>query len=180
MSLANKISLVRILLVPCIVASLLYYTPERDWLRWVAFGLFLAGVISDGVDGFVARSQRQQSQLGTLLDPLADKFLILGTLISLSTIRAIPEWMRLPGWFNLIIISRDVVLVAGTVVLFLLTGKLSVRPSWVGKCTIVAQMAVIPMALLGMPGLPIVLMVVAGLTVVSGLGYMWMATKMLS
>ncbi len=180
MSLANKVSLLRILLVPCIVAALLYYTPQREWLRFVALGLFVTGVVSDGVDGFIARSQQQQSQLGTVLDPLADKFLILGTLISLSTIRAIPTWMRLPGWFNLIIISRDVFLIAGTVVLFLLTGKLSVRPSWVGKCTIVAQMAVIPMALLGMPGLHVVLIVVAALTVCSGLGYLWMGTKVLS
>ncbi len=179
MNLADKISLLRILLAPCVVASLVYYQPGREVLRFVALALFLIGMLSDAVDGFIARSQRQQSQLGTILDPLADKFLILSALISLSTIHALPEWMRIPAWFNLIVISRDVVLVAGTLLIFAFTNQWSVRPSRLGKWTILAQMLVIPTALLGLPGKGVLLIVAAALTIVSGIGYLRMGTKVL-
>ncbi len=179
MSLANKISLVRILLAPCIVASLVYYQPSRDGLRYVSLSLFLLGVVSDAVDGFVARSKRQQSQLGILLDPIADKLLIVSALISLSTIRALPEWMRIPAWFNLIVISRDVMLVAGTILIFGLTGKLSVQPSRLGKWAVAAQMLVVPTVLLRLPIKMEVLLVAAVLTVLSGIGYIRVGTRVL-
>lgn len=179
MSLADKISLLRILLAPCIVACLVYYQPGREALRIASLTLFTIGMLSDAVDGFVARFQRQPSQLGTILDPLADKFLILSTLISLSTIRALPEWMRIPAWFNLIVISRDVVLVAGTLLIFGFTGQLSVRPSRLGKWTVVAQMLVVPAALLGLPVKSALLMVAAALTILSGIDYLRMGTKLL-
>lgn len=171
MSLANKISLFRILLAPCLVASLLYYHPTRDWLRYLTLALFLIGIVSDALDGFIARSKNQQSQLGTVLDPVADKVLILSTLISLSIIRGLPEWMRIPAWFNLIVLSRDVLLVAGIALIFLLTGQLVVRPGLLGKATIVAQMGVIVVVLLQWPCKVEVLTVAAVLSVLSGIGY---------
>jgi len=180
MNLANKISIMRILLVPCIVASLVYYHPSRDGLRYLTLGLFLLGILSDAVDGYIARAKNQQSKLGTLLDPIADKLLILSALISLSTIRALPDWLRIPAWFNLIVISRDVVLIAGTVLIFGLTGALSVRPSWLGKCTVAAQMLVVPTVLLKLPWKVELLIVVAALTILSGIGYLRMGTKLLS
>jgi CDP-diacylglycerol--glycerol-3-phosphate 3-phosphatidyltransferase/cardiolipin synthase len=180
MSLANKISIFRILLVPCIVASLVYYQPSRDGLRYLSLGLFLIGIFSDAVDGFVARSKHQQSQLGIVLDPIADKLLILSVLISLSTIRALPEWMRIPAWFNLIVISRDVLLIVGTLLIFGLTGKIVVKPSWLGKWTIAAQMLVVPTVLLGLPIKMALLVLTAVLTIVSGIGYIRMGTQLLS
>jgi len=179
MSLADKISLVRILLAPLVVASLVYYDPTRDGLRYLALGLFLIGVVSDALDGFIARSTRQQSPLGTLLDPIADKLLILSALISLSTIRALPEWMRIPAWFNLIVISRDAMLVAGTVLLFALTGKLTVKPSPLGKLTIVAQMLVVLTVLLRLPIKTELLIIAACLTMLSGIGYIRMGVRLL-
>jgi CDP-diacylglycerol--glycerol-3-phosphate 3-phosphatidyltransferase len=173
MSLPNKITIFRILLAPAIVAALVYYHPERDWLRYLAFGLFVIGVISDAVDGFLARLHHQQTELGTLLDPIADKALILSTLISCSVIHGLPAWMRIPAWFNLIVISRDVVLVAGTAVVFAITGRWSIRPSPVGKSTTVAQMLVVSAVLLGSP--PSItnplLILAAALTAVSAAGY---------
>ena len=179
MSLANKISLFRILLAPCLIASLVYYDPTRSELPYLSFGLFLLGIVSDALDGFVARSKSQQSQLGTLLDPIADKLLILSVLISLSTIRALPDWMRIPAWFNLIIISRDVILIIGTLVIFGITGKLVVRPSMIGKLAIVAQMVVIPVVLLKLPIKLEALVVAAALTVASGIGYVRMGVQLL-
>ena len=168
LSLPNKISIFRILLVPGIVASLVYYHPDRDYLRFVALGLFLLGVVSDAADGFLARLHNQRTELGTLLDPVADKALILGTLISCSMIHGLPVWIRIPAWFNLVVISRDALLVAGAIVLFTIHGRWSVRPSLLGKATTCAQMLVIPAVLLGWSAKSALLMAAAALTVGSG------------
>jgi len=158
--------------VPGIVASLVYYHPERDWLRLLALGLFVVGMATDALDGFIARLQRQQTQLGTLLDPIADKSLILATLISCSIIHGLPEWMRLPAWFNLLVISRDILLVAGAAVLFMMHGRWTVEPNRLGKWTTVAQMAVIPAVLLGWPLKVPLVAVAATLTVLSAISYL--------
>ena len=171
MGLANKISIFRILLAPAIVAALLYYHPERDALRFVAFGLFLVGILSDAVDGFLARRQRQETELGTMLDPIADKTLILSALISCSTIHGLPEWMRIPAWFNLVVISRDVLLVAGSIVLFAIKGRWKVQPSRLGKWATFAQMLVIPAVLLRWPVKAPLLIAAAVVTMLSAVGY---------
>ena len=179
MSLANKISILRILLVPGIVASLVYYHPDRDGLRFLTLSLFIVGMVSDALDGFLARAHGQQSQLGTLLDPIADKLLILSTLISCSVIRGLPAWMRIPAWFNLIVISRDVLLVTGTIVIFFLQGRWNVRPSRLGKWATFGQMLVIPMVLLGLPVKTPVIIAAAALTVVSAIHYIRVGIRVL-
>ncbi len=153
------------------IASLVYYHPSRDGLRFVTLGLFTIGILSDALDGFIARYWHQTSELGALLDPLADKALILGALISCSTIHGLPEWMRIPAWFNLVVISRDTILITGAIILFVIKGRWSVRPNLLGKWTTFAQMMVIPTVLLGLPvKLPMILLA-AALTVCSGLAY---------
>jgi CDP-diacylglycerol--glycerol-3-phosphate 3-phosphatidyltransferase len=179
MGLANKISIFRILLAPAIIASIVYYHPSRDGVRFLTLALFLIGMVSDAVDGFIARSQRQQTELGTLLDPIADKFLILGTLISCSVVHGLPEWMRVPAWFNLIVISRDVLLVSGALVLFAVRGQWSVRPSRVGKATTCLQMFVIPTVLLGLPIKEPLIYAAAALTVLSGIVYVRLGIRAL-
>ena len=169
----------RILLAPCIVASLVYYHPDRDGLRLLALWIFLIGIISDAIDGFLARLQHQQTELGTILDPIADKTLILSALISCSMIRGLPEWMRIPAWFNLVVISRDAVLIVGAVVLFVIKGRWTVRPSRLGKWTIFAQMLVIASVLLGLPStMPLVAVAVA-LSVASAVTYIRMGIRIL-
>ena len=179
MSLANKISILRILLVPGIVASLVYYRPDRDGLRFLALGLFVVGMVSDALDGFIARTHGQQSQLGTLLDPIADKLLILSTLISCSVIHGLPDWMRIPAWFNLIVISRDALLVTGTMVIFFFQGRWHVRPSRLGKWATFGQMLVIPMVLLGLPTALPTIFVAAALTVASAIHYVRVGIRVL-
>ena len=179
MSLANKISILRILLVPGIVASLVYYHPDRDGLRFLALGLFVVGMVSDALDGFIARTQGQQSQLGTLLDPIADKLLILTTLISCSVIRGLPAWMRVPAWFNLLVISRDALLVTGSIVIFAMQGRWHVRPSRLGKWATFAQMLVVPTVLLGLPAKAPLVMAAAVLTVVSTASYIRLGIRVL-
>ena len=171
MNLANKISVARILLVPGIIASLVYYHPSRDALRFLTLFLFSVGIVSDAIDGYIARSQNQASPLGTLLDPIADKCLILGTLISLSAIHGLPAWMRVPAWFNLIVISRDAILLAGAGILFLMKNRWIVRPSRLGKWTTAMQMMVVMSVLLRLPLREPLLVVAAACTIASGINY---------
>lgn len=172
MTLANKISMFRILLAPGIIAALVYYHPSRDGLRFVALGLFVIGIASDAIDGYLARRHNQQTELGTLLDPIADKCLILSALISCSTIHGLPDWMRVPAWFNLVVISRDALLIAGSIVLFIIQGRWSnVRPSRLGKWTTFTQMLVIPAVLLGLPVKSWLVGIAAIFTVLSAVNY---------
>ena len=180
MSIANKISLLRVLLAPAVVACLIYYHPQRDWLRFVALGLFVIGIASDALDGFIARSQHQQSQLGTLLDPIADKCLILGALMSCSVIRGLPGWMRIPAWFNLIVISRDILVITGSILLFLLNGRWNVQPSRLGKWATALQMFVIPTVLLGVPWKMPLIVVAAGCTILSAISYVRLGLRVLT
>ena len=180
MNLANQVSITRLLLAPGIVASLLYYHPERDWLRFVTLWLFVLGMALDALDGFLARSQHQQTELGTILDPIADKALILSALISCSIIRGLPAWMRIPAWFNLLVIRRDVLLIAGSVILFVLQGRWNVRPSRLGKWAVFAQMLVIPCILLHLSSLKDPLLAVAAvLTAISAVSYIRMGIRVL-
>lgn len=171
MNIPNLLTIFRILLAPAIVGCLVYYDAHRDWMRLLALGLFCLGMLTDALDGFIARTQNQRTELGTLLDPIADKLLILATLISCSVIRGLPDFMRLPAWFNLVVISRDSLLIAGAIMFFFVKAKWSVTPSWIGKCTTAAQMAVVPTLLLGLPVKQPVILVATVFTVVSGIDY---------
>lgn len=180
MNLANKLSILRLLLVPFIVGCLLYYAPEREALRWVALGLFVLGALTDALDGYIARRHRQATPLGAILDPIADKCLILGTLISCSVIRGLPEAMRIPAWFNLTVISRDALVVAGSLFIFLIQGRWHVRSSRLGKWATFGQMLVVPVVLLGLPGRGPLLAAVAAVSLVSAASYVRLGLRVLS
>jgi CDP-diacylglycerol--glycerol-3-phosphate 3-phosphatidyltransferase len=187
MTLPNKITLGRICLIPVFVMVALYYgrsvargAPE-EWIRWTAIAIFVVAAASDGVDGYIARKYNQMSRLGVVLDPIADKGLLLAGIITLS----VSQWQyEFPLWFPVLIISRDVIIVAGAVVLQFVNGELKVKPSWMGKIATVAQMFAIGAVMLwphvtwsfNLLGLHVraldVPVTVAGFfTLVSGLGY---------
>lgn len=150
MTTANKITLFRILLVPFFVYEFLSYRAGGpEWMRWVGLGSFAAAAILDGVDGFVARRFHQKSELGAVLDPLADKLLLVAGIVMLS----LPEnrFEQLPVWLPTIIITRDALLLIGLIVLQNACGKVSVRPRIPGKVATVLQMAVVLWALLKLP-----------------------------
>lgn len=141
MNFANKISTFRILSVPFFVASLIYYRyPEKDYLRFVALGIFLLGVISDAVDGYIARKSKQISQAGMVLDPLGDKLLLMSAFIMLSNIDHFPGQIRFPLWVMLIVISRDVIILLGTVVIYMVKQSINIYPTRWGKLTTTFQM----------------------------------------
>lgn len=181
MSLANKLSLFRILLVPGFVVSLIYYRPgESEWLRYVAVLLFALGVVTDAVDGYVARVERQASRLGAILDPAADKLLLVTAFLSLSLITTLPEVYRLPAWVPILVLSRDLIIVFGWLLVVLVTGSLRAYPSRLGKATTFFQMLTIVGVLLGWPFSRWVLLVAMILTVLSGIGYVRRGNRLLN
>src|SRR4051795_12245369 len=97
MTTANKITIVRIAMIPAFVLMAIYYgqSVQREepleWLRFTAIIIFLVAAVSDGLDGYVARRYNQRSSLGVILDPIADKGLLLSGIISLS----ISNWSQI-------------------------------------------------------------------------------------
>ncbi|MCX7661630.1 MAG: CDP-alcohol phosphatidyltransferase family protein [Candidatus Omnitrophica bacterium] len=140
MSIANKVSTFRLLSVPFFIASLLYYSPQRDWLRKVALGIFLLAVISDAVDGFLARKTKQNSCAGLILDPLADKILLMSAFICLYFIKSFPKGISFPLWVSLIVVSRDAIILLGALLILLIKQNIKFYPTRWGKLTTTFQM----------------------------------------
>ena len=138
MNIANKISTFRILSVPFFIACLVYYAPERVYLRNVALIIFILGVISDGLDGYIARKAKIQSQAGLILDPLGDKLLLMSAFIFLSP--ACRLGLTFPLWVSFIVISRDLIIIIGAVVIYMVKQNLEVYPTRWGKLTTTFQM----------------------------------------
>ncbi|OIO39574.1 MAG: hypothetical protein AUJ75_01125 [Candidatus Omnitrophica bacterium CG1_02_49_10] len=180
MNLANKISIGRILLIPFFIASILYYTPENDYIRYIALAIFTVGVFSDALDGYIARMRRQKTRLGIFLDPLADKLLLVSAMICLSAVSNVPEAYRLPVWLPILVISRDIVIVLGVVILFMIMGDVEVRPSKLGKITTFLQMLTVIVSLLRAPYMYVVWSVTAFFTVASGIGYLIRGSRILN
>ena len=151
LTLATKVTIGRILLVPFFIATVLDFSPDRPYLRWVALGLFLAAVISDVIDGYIARVHHQKSKAGAILDPLADKILLISSFICLYTRRGTLEELSFPLWFVVAIISRDIILIIGATVIQLVTGKLEIEANRSGKTTAFLQVACILGMLLQWP-----------------------------
>ena len=185
MTTPNKITLTRILMIPVFVAMALYYGHgvksgrPQEWQRVAAILVFMLAAASDGLDGYIARHYNQRSRLGLILDPIADKGLLLAGVITLT----FSNWhYEFPLWFPILVISRDVVVVSGALLLHHINGKVTVRPNLVGKAATALQMLSIAVAMLlvNRPGLspeaPFpwmdVLVITAGIfTAVSGIGY---------
>ena len=177
MNFANKISTFRILIVPFFVASLIYYTPERDALRFVALGIFILGVISDAADGYIARKSKQQSQAGLILDPLGDKLLLMGAFIFLSPLSKLA--LQFPLWVTLIVISRDAIILLGAVVIYIVKQNLHIYPTRWGKLTTTFQMLSVIAVILQWRPSPLVWSVAVVFTVISGLDYVMRGFKIL-
>ena len=171
MNLANKISITRILLVPFFVAAIIYYSAERDFLRFAALGIFILAVISDGLDGYIARTRNQKTALGSYIDPIADKLLLITAFICLSVAGSFPKGYTLPAWVVLTVISRDIIIIVGSVVVYLMKGRLEIIPSKLGKITTFFQMLTVISVLLHFRYSYIVWDLAAGFTVLSGVGY---------
>jgi cardiolipin synthase (CMP-forming) len=182
MTTANKITIVRIGMIPVFVLMAIYYgeSVQRgaplEWQRYAAIVIFLVAAVSDGLDGYVARRYNQRSALGVILDPIADKGLLLSGIITLSISNwseVDPNYGRFPLWFPVLVITRDVVILVGSAVLHLLNGKVQVKTSWTGKVATVLQMAAIAWVMLQLRFPPLFYIVVAAgvFTFISGVIY---------
>ena len=180
---ANKITVGRILAVPFFIAAVLYYSPERDYLRYAALGIFLFAVISDVVDGYIARTRNQKTRAGAILDPLADKILIISAFLSLYKIGVYfpgPVPVQFPIWLVVAVISRDVTLLLGSMIIHLVRGEFNVNPTRWGKITTFFQVFCVIGVLLQWPFSLILRNVTVVFTVISGIGYIRDGIKILN
>lgn len=180
---ANKITICRIVLVPFFIAVLLYYSPDRDYLRFAALGIFLFAVVSDVIDGYIARTRHQKTKAGAILDPLADKLLLISAFLCLYKIGVYFETVRFPIWLVVAVISRDVILLLGATIIFIVKGgDLIVDPTRWGKGTTFFQILSV-LGVLGQWPFPLTWPIWAMtlvLTVISGVDYIRHGIKILN
>lgn len=161
-NLPNVVTIARILLVPVLVWAI-----AANEMR-LAFLLFLAAGLSDAIDGFLAKRFGMTTEFGAHLDPLADKALIIAIFVGLGMVGAIPLWLVI------LVVSRDVLIVAAVMFTLLLGRPIKVRPLWVSKLNTVVQIvfASVVLAALGFgfdaqPVQAVLMYLVAALTLVS-------------
>ena len=178
---ANQLTVLRIVLVPVFIASLLYYSAERDYFYFVSLMAFLLACLTDGLDGYIARKYNQKTLLGSYIDPIADKLLLVSGFLSLSFMHHLPDSMRIPAWFTILVIARDGIILIGSLMIFLTTNHLKAEPLYIGKITTVFQMIALFLSLVSAPGqFKWMIFVTTGfLTLASGIQYICMGGKML-
>ena len=182
MTTANKITVVRILMVPFFIVQLMYYAQKgNEWHRLFAILAFALAAISDGLDGYIARHYNQRSELGAVLDPLADKLLLVSGIVLLSLNNG-PLLPRIPLWLTVTILSRDALLLIGLALLRYLHCKVVIRPVFIGKIATVLQMICVVWGLLKWPSQWLFYWSIAAAvcTGVSGLIYVWLGMRQLS
>ena len=143
----NRITLLRLLLVAPFVMAMQRQQAEGVY-RYVALGILAAMAASDLLDGILARRLNAASRLGAILDPLADKVTIICAAVLLSLDHSSIRGAQLPQWVAVLIVGKDLWVLVGFVVLFLLTGSVHVRPSRLGKFSTAAQLAMVLAVLL--------------------------------
>ena len=173
MGLANWLTLLRILLIPVFVSLLVYRQ------RGPALAVFLAAAVTDLLDGYVARRRGSQSRLGAFLDPLADKLLLMASFVTLTWLKALPFWIAA------VVISRDVILVVGTVLIYMLGNRIRPHPTWAGKAATFFQVLTVLTGLLsrvfqGQLALRPMLWLAAGFAIISGLQYLVQGMRFLN
>jgi cardiolipin synthase len=174
MGLANWLTLLRILLIPVFVTLLVYGRPM------LAFAVFCLASFTDLLDGYIARHGGRPTRLGAFLDPLADKLLLTSAFVTLTYLKVIPFWI------TAVVVSRDLILSAGVLVIHVSGGTVQPAPTWLGKLTTVFQMGTVLAAMLFSfyvvtPAVPrVVAWVTVTLTIGSGLQYLIQGLKQLN
>ena len=176
-NLPNIITVVRILLAPLFVWMLLADGGDDGWLRWAAAALFILAIATDGVDGALARRNGQVTELGKLLDPIADKVLTGGALIALSILN------ELPWWVTVVILVREIGI---TVYRFVVIRQGVIAASRGGKIKTIVQSVAISFALVPLWTVfgdwifwvnGVLMTAAVILTVWTGIDYLWQAWK---
>lgn len=167
MTLPNLITIMRLVLVPVVVATI----GQGQW--GIAFGLFLLAGISDAADGIIARRYHLRSELGAYLDPLADKALLVSIYVTLSIVGVLPAWLAIT------VVSRDIMIVSAILISRLMDRPVEISPLFISKANTAAQIAFAALVLLAMwsgmvpaAALAVGMIVVAALTVLSAAAYL--------
>lgn len=160
MTFASKITITRILLVPVFAVLALAYghtvksgRPDET-LRWWALGVYVTAVVSDGLDGWIARRFNQRSKFGAYIDPIADKALLLTGVVTLSLVAWGADGWRLPAWFAAIVVLRDALILIGVKVLQCTHRTVRIAPHWSGKLCTATQMFALAWVMLKLVVIP--------------------------
>jgi CDP-diacylglycerol--glycerol-3-phosphate 3-phosphatidyltransferase len=173
MTTANKVTIARTLFVPLFVVQVVSYVNGGiEWHRLAAIACFALAALGDAVDGYIARRYNQRSEVGAILDPLADKLLLVSALVILS-FDTRQRLEQIPWWLAAIVATRELILLAGMVAIRYARGKFTARPRLPGKVATVLQIAAVLWTLLKLPAGPLPWLTAgAGLfTILSGLFY---------
>jgi cardiolipin synthase len=172
LTLPNLITLARLCAVPATIWTILQHRLD------IAFALFIAAGISDAIDGWLARVRNARSALGALLDPVADKALLVSVYVTLAVVGVLPDWLAI------LVVFRDLVIVGGVLVLWLLGQTPAIRPIFVSKLNTALQIALAALALFlagfGLDAgwlLQAAIWAVAATTLASGAAYVWAALR---
>ena len=174
LGLANWLTILRILLIPVFVSLMVYRR-----VGW-ALAVFVLAGLTDALDGYVARTHGRKTRLGAFLDPMADKLLLTASFVTL-TYRGL-----LPFWITAVVLSRDLLLMLGAVLVHMSGGQVTPAPTFLGKATTAIQMATVLVAIL--VGYSLMAKSVrvgfvwatAILTVASGAQYLYQGSRMLN
>jgi len=147
LTIANEITLLRIVLIAPFVICVLKMHDE-PMQRYAALAIFLIMAVSDGVDGYIARHKQQTSRLGAFLDPLADKLLITCAVILLAIPQTAVKDYLLPPTVVVLIIGKDLLVVLGCLIIYLITSSLKIVPVGAGKLGTVLQLSMVIAVLL--------------------------------
>jgi cardiolipin synthase (CMP-forming) len=176
---ANKITICRILAVPFFIIVVLYYSPQRDLIRFISLGIFLFAVISDVIDGYIARTRNQKTPAGAILDPLADKLLLISAFMCLYRIGDDLPVFKFPLWLVVTVISRDVILLIGSTLIYMLHNQQPLEATRWGKTSTFFQVFTIITMLLQWPW-RFLWYVCLVFTIISGVDYLRRGIKIMN
>ncbi|PIE31513.1 CDP-diacylglycerol--glycerol-3-phosphate 3-phosphatidyltransferase [candidate division KSB3 bacterium] len=178
LNVANFLTISRVIAIPFFIVALAYKH------NGIALAIFVGCGLTDGLDGFIARTYHQRTAIGAFLDPLADKLLLMSSFVTL-TILDLPN--QLPFWLIVTVISRDVIISIGIAVLFMLDTHVNIAPTKVGKLNTFLQITLIIVVLFfnhTNAHYPDMLLSLCWLTfvttVISGLGYIYQGVQLLN
>jgi cardiolipin synthase len=152
---ATRITIFRMLLIIPFVSFMLKINDSshselvRNTMRYISILLFVLMSVSDAVDGYLARKKNQITKLGAFLDPVSDKLLITSACLLLASHKAHVEHFLLPPTVVVLIIGKDLFLLIGFVMVYLITAKIHIAPVFTGKLATALQMSMVAGILIG-------------------------------
>lgn len=135
MNVPNFLTTLRILAIPLFIILVSY-----DY-HFLALFLFVCAAVTDALDGFLARALQQKTALGAYLDPMADKLLITSTFVTFSILKLVPLWL------TILVLSRDIIISIGMLMLLVNSCPLEIHPTIISKCTTTVQLITIGLVL---------------------------------